>query len=206
MKKYVLIMTMMAGALCMAMPALAESQEARAERPHEVRIGIGDSFADSEFNGPSYYNYGGSAPSYRNEFYTPNLFAEYQYRINHWLGIGVQVNTMWMGWQKQSGNQWNTSKTGHFEIMPTVRFTYFHHEWVNLYSSVALGYYGGIEQEGESVNYAGGIAFDFCALGVSVGRNRFFGTFEAGMLNGGSFSGPNQILSKVMSFSLGYRF
>ena len=206
MKKHVLTMAMMAGALCMAMPALAESKEARAERPHEVRIGIGDSFADSEFNGPSYYNYGGSAPSYRNEFYTPNLFAEYQYRINHWLGIGVQVNTMWMGWQKQSGNQWNTSKTGHFEIMPTVRFTYFHHEWVNLYSSVALGYYGGIEQEGESVNYAGGIAFDFCALGVSVGRNRFFGTFEAGMLNGGSFSGTNQILSKVMSFSLGYRF
>lgn len=206
MKKHVLTMAMLAGALCVAMPAMAESKEARAERPHEVRIGIGDSFADRDFNGPSHNYYNGPRPVYRNEFYTPNLFAEYQYRINHWLGIGVQVNTMWMGWQKQSGNQLSTSKTGHFEIMPTVRFTYFHHEWVNLYSSVALGYYGGIEQEGESVNYGGGIAFDFCALGVSVGRNRFFGTFEAGMLNAGSFSGPNQILSKVMSFSLGYRF
>ena len=59
MKKYVLTMAMMAGALCAAMPAMAESKEARAERPHEVRIGIGDAFADKEFNGPSYYNYGG---------------------------------------------------------------------------------------------------------------------------------------------------
>lgn len=206
MKQNVLMMAVLAGALCMAVPAMAETKEARAERPHEVRIGVGDAFADKEFNGQPGYYYGEPKPVYRNEFYLPNLFVEYQYRINHWLGIGVQVNTMWMGWQKQNDNQWNTRRKGHFEVMPTVRFTYFHHEWVNLYSSVSLGYYGGIEQDGESVNYAGGIAFDFCALGVSVGRNHFFGAFEAGMLNGGSFSGPNQILSKVMSFSLGYRF
>lgn len=97
MKQNVWMMVVLAGALCMAMPAMAESKEARAERPHEVRIGVGDAFADREFNGHSGYYYGESKPVYRNEFYTPNLFAEYQYRINHWLGIGVQVNTMWMG-------------------------------------------------------------------------------------------------------------
>ncbi len=206
MKKNMLMLATMATLLCVAVPAMAESKDDRATCPHEVRIGVGDAFADKEFYGHSGYYYGEAKSVYRNEFYLPNLFAEYQYRINHWLGIGVQVNTMWMGWQKQNGSQWDTKKYGHFEVMPTVRFTYFHHEWVNLYSSVALGYYGGIEQTGSRCDYASGIAFDFCALGVSVGRNHFFGTFEAGMLNGGSFSGNSQILSKIMSFSLGYRF
>lgn len=205
MKKNTLILTIMTTLLWMAMPAMAESKDDRALCPHEVRIGIGDAFADREFYGLDYY-YGESAPVYRNKFYLPNLFAEYQYRINHWLGIGVQVNTMWMGWKRQNGNQWDVQKYGHIEVMPTVRFTYFHHEWINLYSSVSLGYYGGIEQNGNQYDYAGGIAFDFCALGVSVGRNHFFGTFEAGMLNSGSFSGNSQILSRIMSFSLGYRF
>lgn len=207
-------MTMVLLLLCgMTMPAMAESKEMRAESPHEVRIGIGDDFFGASVRGLDYgYSYiyvDGKRVSqpYTNVFQVPNLFAEYQYRINHWLGIGLQVNTCWLGWTKHAGDVPTKMMDGHIEIMPTLRFTYFHHEWVNLYSSVSLGYYGGIERQGKSVNYVSGIGFDFCAIGVSVGKNHFFGTCEAGMLNAGSFSGGDgHILSRILSFSLGYRF
>jgi hypothetical protein len=111
--------------------------------------------------------------------------------------------------------------SSHISILPTIRFTYFHDKYVNIYSSIGLGAHLSYNNyDNIKTNFTNnlGAALDICALGLSVGNNHWFGTFELGNMN--TFTFPtlkygtyakttittNALMSKVLRISFGYRF
>jgi hypothetical protein len=90
---------------------------------------------------------------------------------------------------------------GWLHVIPSVTFTYFSREWVNLYSGIGVGYAMQIESENTTRNVWHTFAAQATLLGISVGKNHWFGSFEAGALfTGRSFP------DRCFNFSVGYRF
>ena len=192
---------------------LAETKETRAENPHELRIGVGDCSI--------YYAQRYSTPvpppvvpgaeeigdSRHFDLILPNIFIDYQYRVNSWFAAGVQVNTIW---DKGTNSCYNPGANdfrlvdfteGWLHVIPSVTFTYFSREWVNLYSGIGVGYAMQIESENTTRNIWHTFAAQATLLGISVGKNHWFGSFEAGALfTGRSFP------DRCFNFSVGYRF
>ena len=192
---------------------LAETKETRAENPHELRIGVGDCSI--------YYAQRYSTPvpppvvpgaeeigdSRHFDLILPNIFIDYQYRVNSWLAAGVQVNTIW---DKGTDSSYNPGAKdfllidfteGWLHVIPSATFTYFSREWVNLYSGIGVGYAMQIESKNRTRNLWHTFAAQATLLGISVGKNHWFGSFEAGALfTGRSFP------DRCFNFSVGYRF
>ena len=192
---------------------LAETKETRAENPHELRIGLGDCSI--------YYAQRYSTPvpppvvpgaeeigdSRHFDLILPNIFIDYQYRVNSWFAAGVQVNTIW---DKGTDPHYNPGAKdfllvdfteGWLHVIPSATFTYFSKEWVNLYSGIGVGYAMQIESKNTTRNIWHTFAAQATLLGISVGKNHWFGSFEAGALfTGRSFP------DRCFNFSVGYRF
>ena len=193
--------------------AQAESKETRAENPHELRLGVGDCsiYYAQRFTTPvpPLVAPGSQEPenSSRLSLILPNIFIDYQYRVNSWLSAGVQVNTIW---DKGTDSYYNSGAKdvllvdfteGWIHVIPTATFTYFHREWVNLYSGIGVGYAMQIESKNRTRNLWHTFAAQATLLGISVGKNHWFGSFEAGALfTGRSFP------DRCFTFSVGYRF
>ena len=194
---------------------LAETKETRAENPHELRIGVGDCSI--------YYAQRYSTPvppsvpqdpdvedvmkSRHLSLILPNIFIDYQYRVNSWFAAGVQLNTIW---DKGTDPHYNPGAKdvllvdfteGWLHVIPSATFTYFSKEWVNLYSGIGVGYAMQIESKNTTRNVWHTFAAQATLLGISVGKNHWFGSFEAGALfTGRSFP------DRCFTFSVGYRF
>ena len=192
---------------------LAETKETRAVNPHELRIGVGDCSI--------YYAQRYSTPvpppvvpgaeeigdSRHFDLILPNIFIDYQYRVNSWFAAGVQVNTIW---DKGTDPHYNLGAKdvllvdfteGWIHVIPSATFTYFSREWVNLYSGIGVGYAMQIESKNRTHNLWHTFAAQATLLGISVGKNHWFGSFEAGALfTGRSFP------DRCFNFSVGYRF
>lgn len=167
--------------------------------PHEVRIGWGDMLFET-----AVWHNNRQATDYR---YTGHIFAEYQYRLRHWLSVGMQTDYEQVLWTAPSDNTAHTFYN--VGLLPTVRFTYFFSEYVNLYSALLFGLNinGGSETDmyGRKVDCSP--AFGFTALGVSVGNNHWFGAAEIGGLN--ALMSKDEIYmigSRLFTVSVGYRF
>ena len=192
---------------------LAETKETRAENPHELRLGVGDCSI--------YYAQRYSTPvpppvvpgaeeigdSRHFDLILPNIFVGYQYRVNNWFSAGVQVNTIWDKGSDYIFNDWVTDAPildfteGWVHVIPTATFTYFHRDWVNLYSGIGVGYAMQLETKDQTRNIWHTFAAQATLLGISVGKNHWFGSFEAGALfTGRSFP------DRCFNFSVGYRF
>ena len=192
---------------------LAETKETRAVNPHELRIGVGDCSI--------YYAQRYSTPvpppvvpgaeeigdSRHFDLILPNIFIDYQYRVNSWFAAGVQVNTIW---DKGTNSHYNPGAKdvlledfteGWIHVIPSATFTYFSREWVNLYSGIGVGYAMQIESKNTTRNIWHTFAAQATLLGISVGKNHWFGSFEAGALfTGRSFP------DRCFNFAVGYRF
>ena len=194
---------------------LAETKETRAENPHELRIGLGDCSI--------YYAQRYSTPvpplvpqdpdvedvmkSRHLSLILPNIFIDYQYRVNSWFAAGVQLNTIW---DKGTDPHYNPGAKdvllvdfteGWLHVIPSATFTYFSKERVNLYSGIGVGYAMQIETKNRTRNLWHTFAAQATLLGISVGKNHWFGSFEAGALfTGRSFP------DRCFNFSVGYRF
>jgi len=194
---------------------LAETKETRAENPHELRIGLGDCSI--------YYAQRYSTPvpplvpqdpdvedvmkSRHLSLILPNIFIDYQYRVNSWFAAGVQLNTIW---DKGTDPHYNPGAKdvllvdfteGWVHVIPSATFTYFHRDWVNLYSGIGVGYAMQLETKGKTRNIWHTFAAQATLLGISVGKNHWFGSFEVGALfTGRSFP------DRCFNFSVGYRF
>ena len=209
MKRIIIIMTL----LIAWNSAQAETKETRAENPHELRIGVGDCSI--------YYAQRYSTPvpppvvpgaeeigdSRHFDLILPNIFIDYQYRVNSWFAAGVQVNTIWDKGTDYSYNRGANDfqlidfTEGWIHVIPSATFTYFSREWVNLYSGIGVGYAMQIETKNTTRNIWHTFAAQATLLGVSVGKNHWFGSFEAGALfTGRSFP------DRCFTFSVGYRF
>lgn len=173
---------------------------------HEVRLGYGDPLFESA---TKYEITHIGKPNTEVLYLTGHLFAEYQYSWLWWLSTGMQVDFNSMGWHdvRNPGikhNYYNLS------ILPTVRFSYYRHPWVTLYSSafVGLTINGGTETDPvrhkKTICYPG---FGITAIGVQVGHKGFFGSVEMGGLC--ALQDKQDIvmlLSRIFSISIGYRF
>lgn len=190
---------------------LAEDMTDRSWSPHEIRIGYGDPMFETMVwhNSPTYFTL---EKTYDYHF-TGHVFAEYHYRPNAWFSYGGQVDYQQVWWTKEEvvGGDFEYSKRNFFDIsvIPTIRFTFFWSEWVNLYSGMGFGM---LINGGTDKNYMGHrVAFapvlDFRLLGVSVGKGMFFGTVDFGGMF--SFTDANTIYmvgSRIFSASIGVRF
>ena len=204
MKRIIIIMTLLI-ACATWNSAQAETKETRAENPHELRIGVGDC---SIYYAQRYAPLpGGYVDAREFDVLLPNIFVDYQYRVNNWFAAGVQVNTIW---DKGSDYIFDNFVTdvrildfteGWIHVIPTATFTYFHRDWVNLYSGIGVGYAMQLETKDQTRNIWHTFAAQATLLGISVGKNHWFGSFEAGALfTGRSFP------DRCFNFAVGYRF
>ena len=212
MKRLILTLTILIA--CIAWNSTqAETKENRAETPHELRIGVGDCsiyYAQRYTNPlhpPVVSGMEGIEKSRHFDLILPNIFIDYQYRVNSWFAAGVQVNTIWDKGTDCTINiaemeaQLIDFSEGWIHLIPTATFTYFHREWVNLYSGIGVGYAMQIEAKHKSRNVWHTFAAQATLLGISVGKGHWFGSFEAGALfTGRSFP------DRCFTFSLGFRF
>lgn len=195
-------------ALSVVVPLLgmAETKAERDSLKHEVRVGWGDLiFETGMFHSSPKTNV--NTDHYR---YTGHVFAEYQYRLNSWCSVGGQVDYDQVNWHVlREGANGPTHYYVNLMIMPTVRFTYFHHPWVNLYSAV----YAGVNiNTGSEMDYRGrstavAPALGMTFLGLSVGKNHWFGTAEWGSVS--ALVSMNEIYklnARNLMVSVGYRF
>lgn len=211
MKKYFVILL---AVWLMPMAMHAETKETRDQQRHEFRIGYGDPMFET-MRWKDEPNKLGVPMNVRQDYrYTGHIYGEYMYRVNSWLGVGGQLdfgattfkyNTYKLN---DAGEQYLASSDPRYFydvcLMPSVRFTYFHHEWVNLYSGLQLGVgiHGDYKGRAEC-----GAAFGITALGLSVGRDHWFGTFEfGGLSNIQSLTAIYTLWTKWFNVSVGYRF
>ena len=209
MKRIIIIMTL----LIAWNSAQAETKETRAENPHELRIGVGDCsiYYAQRYSTPVPPPVVPSAEeigdSRHFDLILPNIFIDYQYRVNSWFAAGVQVNTIWDKGTDYSYNRGANDfqlidfTEGWLHVIPSATFTYFHRNWVNLYSGIGVGYAMQLETKGDTRNVWHTFAAQATLLGISVGKNHWFGTFEAGAL----FTGRS-MPDRCFNFAVGYRF
>ena len=203
MKRIIIIMTLLI-ACATWNSAQAETKETRAENPHELRLGVGDC---SIYYAQRYSPKPNHVGSRKFDVILPNIFMDYQYRVNSWFAAGVQVNTIWDKGTDYSYNRGANDfqlidfTEGWLHVIPSATFTYFSREWVNLYSGIGVGYAMQIETKNRTRNMWHTFAAQATLLGISVGKNHWFGSFEVGALfTGRSFP------DRCFSFSVGYRF
>lgn len=198
--------------------AQAETKDTRAENPHELRIGVGDCsiYYAQRYTTPlpppsvpsAVVQYSQRPLDGRHlSLILPNIFIDYQYRVNSWFAAGVQVNTIWDKGSDYIFDDFVTDvrildfTEGWVHVIPTATFTYFHRDWVNLYSGIGVGYAMQLETKDQTRNIWHTFAAQATLLGISVGKNHWFGSFEAGALfTGRSFP------DRCFNFSVGYRF
>ena len=212
---YILLLLMAVGGL------QAETRRDVKEMPNELRIGWGDMLFESLMwhnpksvvqTMPATYSY-----TYQEDFrHHQHLFLEYQHRFNYWFGLGAMVDLGEVDWQNVTRNGQGVEiarDPGHYfyniTVMPTFRFTYFHHENVNLYSGLGLGLVinGGTEQNVNGRRTETGFAANFTVLGISANYKRWFASVEFGGLYG--LRNANTIYmasSRIFSASIGARF
>ena len=122
--------------------------------------------------------------------YTGHIFADYRYQLSKLIGLGVQTDFQGIFWKEGTAPSDNYD----LSILPTIRFTYFRSEWVELYAGAAVGLM---------------LAFVVCLnpFGVQFGKGAWTGSAEIAPLT--ALSGSNKIYmlgSRIFSLSINYRW
>lgn len=219
-KKILIVLT---AVLCLAVsPAGAESRQFRDSLKHEVRIGWGDQMFEKLIWQKSPYIISNMPESYTKNYkeryrYTQHWFAEYQWRVNGWFGLGFQADVSGCVWDKVTrnglGNETAREKNESFwnlTMMPMMRFTWFDSEYVSLYTALGagLGINGGTETDAYGRHTLCGFAFDLSLIGVTVDWNRWSVFAEFGGLT--SFKDVKTTIfmfnSRMISIGAGFKF
>ncbi|MBQ6777783.1 MAG: hypothetical protein IJP52_05670 [Paludibacteraceae bacterium] len=172
---------------------------------HEVRIGWGDLLFESatQYEFPHI-----GRPNIRTDYITGHLFAEYQYSWLRWLSTGMIVDFSGMGWHDRRDN--SAHNYYNLSFLPAVRFTWYRHPWVQLYSAVFAGLTinGGSEKDlvrGKyTICYPG---WGLTAFGMQVGQKGWFGALEIGGLYAlNNMDDIVMLSSRMLTVSIGYRW
>ena len=219
------LITLTAIILCTIGALFAETPENRKENPHEIRIGIADSYMEACIEKPNLDSYPTCVPiTYKNGplNHTGHIFVEYQYRVNNWFSAGVNADFLhsWYYQHPEEGCYFDKEKyySSKLSIIPTIRFTYFHNELIDLYSALGAGInYSKYKQDGYYTYSTLGAAFDLCALGISIGKKHWFGAFELGGTTAFGYEINSDMpykprlempipFARLLRVSVGYRF
>lgn len=215
---------------CIATNALAEAkwereagvdEDGKNVNHNEIRIGWGDQlFETLMWHNPLGYTL--TMPSswqqtyHENYRYHQHLWIEYQWRFTHWFSLGGMVDLSEVAWDDvvRNGKGIELSRDrGHYfynaVIMPTVRFTYFHHTYVNLYSGLGFGMdiNGGTEKNAKGRTTEVGMALNITVFGVSANYDRWFFTVDFGGMY--ALKNVNTIYmasSRMINVGIGARF
>lgn len=205
----------------LALPLMAETTIDRLFWKHEVRIGWGDQLFESlMWHNPNYRVVAmpaGYTQRYaENYHYDQHLWFEYQYRLNRWFSFGCMADASEVHWDHVWRDGQGVEKqreSGHFfynlVLMPTIRFTYFHHPNVNLYSGLGLGLdiNGGSEEDAKGKKTAVGAAVNVTVFGVSANYDRWFWTVDFGGLSAMQNANTVYLLcSRMINVGFGARF
>ena len=199
----------------------AETKEDRQYMPHELRVGWGDQLFESlVWHNPTSIVTTmpeSSTFEYKERYrHNQHLWLEYQYRFNYWFSLGGMFDMSEVGWDKVTrdgkGKELARDKRNYFYnavIMPTVRFTYFHHENVNIYSGLGIGLdiNGGTETDGRGKHTALGTAVNLTLVGISANYKRYFVAFDyGGMYALKNANAIYMLKSRMFNLSIGARF
>ncbi len=203
------------------LPLYAESETQYLTSRNELRVGWGDQLFESmRWHNPTFI--ARSMPetnqyTYKENYhYDQHLWLEYQWRFASWFAFGGMMDVSNVRWDNVTrngkGDITAVEKGQHFYNilrMPTLRFTYFFHENVNLYSGLGLGLgiNGGSETNLKGQHTDWGYALDLTVIGMSVNYKRLFFSVDAGGVY--SFKDKNTIYllsSRIVSASIGVRF
>lgn len=208
--------------LCsIAVVGFAENKWTHITQRNELRIGWGDQLFESLIwhNPTSIIT---TMPdSYQqvykeNYSYNQHVWMEYQWRFTHWFSLGAMVDFSHVGWDEVTRNgkgaELNRKENQFFYnavIMPTIRFTYFHHENVNFYSGLGIGLdiNGGTETNALGNHTDVGAAINLTVFGISANYQRWFWTVDCGGLY--ALKNMNTIFlmsSRIVNVGMGVRF
>ena len=208
--------------LCsIAVVGFAENKWTHITQRNELRIGWGDQLFESLIwhNPTSIIT---TMPdSYQqvykeNYSYNQHVWMEYQWRFTHWFSLGAMVDFSHVGWDEVTRNgkgaELNRKENQFFYnavIMPTIRFTYFHHENVNFYSGLGVGLdiNGGTETNALGNHTDVGAAINLTVFGISANYQRWFWTVDCGGLY--ALKNMNTIFlmsSRIVNVGMGVRF
>lgn len=208
--------------LCsIAVVGSAENKWTHITQRNELRIGWGDQLFESLIwhNPTSIIT---TMPdSYQqvykeNYSYNQHVWMEYQWRFTHWFSLGAMVDFSHVGWDEVTRNgkgaELNRKEDQFFYnavIMPTIRFTYFHHENVNFYSGLGIGLdiNGGTETNALGNHTDVGAAINLTVFGISANYQRWFWTVDCGGLY--ALKNMNTIFlmsSRIVNVGMGVRF
>lgn len=210
------------GALLLGSAAVhAETKADAKARRHEISVSWGDQiFEQFNWRNPAYIvdnmpetvNFS----TKENHRFSQHWALSYQYRLKHWLGLGMVMDGSACIWddvvRNGKGVERSRTKNQYFAniaLVPTVRFTYFRHEYVNIYSAIGVGMNinTGTEKNalGQRTEYSGAANLTF--VGVSANYKQWFALFELG----GLYALKNQqtiymLNSRMFSVGIGMRF
>lgn len=206
---------------CLSMGVAAENKWDHINRRHEIRIGWGDQlFETLMWHKPT--NITTTLPAtwqktyHENYSYNQHLWLEYQYRVTHWFSVGGMIDMSEVDWTDvvRNGKGAEVSRQpGHYfyntVIMPTVRFTYFFHDNVNIYSGLGFGMdiNGGTETNAKGRYTDVGAAINITVIGVSANYDRWFWMVDFGGMY--ALKNTNTIFmasSRIINVGLGVRF
>lgn len=215
------------GVLACSLGVRAESRLDRLSMRHEIRVGWGDQlFETMAWHEPSTMTIIPANPylspqdfrEQRKENYTyyQHVFAEYHYRSNDWFSVGVMLDGSGFSWENVvrdgKGSQVGDPVAQYclnMVLMPTMRFTYYWHENVNIYSGLGFGMdvNSGTETDIRGRKTVVGAVADLRLLGVSANYKRCFAAVEIGGMI--ALENANAIFlfgSKMFTASIGVRF
>lgn len=216
-KKFYIIFVL----LGIAMSAMCETREDRLSMRNELRIGWGDQLFESlVWHNPTSIVTSMPATStfeYKENYrHHQHLWLEYQYRFNNWFSLGAMTDMSEVGWDKVTrdgtGKELVRDKRNYFYnlvVMPTVRFTYFHHPYVNIYSGLGIGVdiNGGTETDGMGRHTVVAPALNFTVVGISANYKRWFVAFDyGGMYALKNANAIYMVKSRMLNLSIGARF
>jgi hypothetical protein len=194
MRQLKFIFTVMA--LCLALPLLAESESHRGMNPHMLRIAWGDQHFEHLIwhassqpvnNLPDSYS-----AVYQEHFrYTQHWSLEYQNRLNRWFSYGAMIDGSGVMWDAvtRNGSGTETGRVNNRSLynivaMPTIYFTYLHHDYVSLHSGLGIGLNinGGTETDAKGRTTVCAPAVNLTLLGLSAWYENWFASVELGSL------------------------
>lgn len=182
--------------LCLALPLMAEDVSHRSLNPHMLRLGWGDQHFEYLVWHESPHPKNPLPEAYQATYtehlrYTQHLSLEYQYRQNNWFSYGGMIDGSGVMWDRVTRNGLGGELSRdpnhslyNIVVMPTIYFTYFHHEYVSMHSGLGVGFNinGGTELDKYGNKTVCAPALNLTLFGVSAWYRSWFASAELGTL------------------------
>jgi hypothetical protein len=177
-------------------------------RHHQFRLGWGDPL----FETLAFHEGIASTESFKRTDgfgYSGHIFAEYQYRFNTVVSVGIQTDFQGIFWNETPCDAYRepvgpTFRSRNYDLsfLPTVRLTCLTSKWVQLYGAAGIGLMVAFDNSRHS---EAAPVLDLTLLGVQIGKGPWTGSVElGGMISLSSAQKIYMLGSRIISVSVNY--